>query len=258
MTLALTHSVPADINACELTYIERRPIDVALAEQQHLNYRKTLSELGVEVVNLSINKDFPDAVFVEDAAVVVDEMAIMTLPGAKSRRGELAAWETELAKYREITHLQPPATLDGGDVLRIGKRLFVGRSARTNDEGIRGLGQVLHPLGYHVVPVEIHDVLHLKTTCTALDDETVLVNPIWLDTRPLAEAGFQIVEVAHGENWAANVIPVNGRVLLGAGNPYTSEKLVRLGYAVEPVDIREFEKAEGSLSCLSIIFELQP
>ena len=255
MTRALTHSVSTKINDCQLTHIERRPIDVRRAEQQHLNYRRTLAELGVEVVHLEATVDNPDNVFIEDVAVVVEEIAVMANLGAETRRGEVASVERELSKYRKTAHIQAPATLDGGDVLQLGRHIFVGQSGRTNGAGLNALGRILRPYGYRVIPVELGPVLHLKTGCTSLNRETILVNREWVDTAPFVARGIRVVAVPRQEGWAANVIRVNEHVLVHKGNPVTAGKVEKHGYDVGVVDIGEFGKAEGSLTCLSILFE---
>ncbi len=254
MTIALTHSVSADMNDGELSFIDRTPIDVSRAGEQHQVYRTTLAELGAKVVNLDMNLAFPDSVFIEDVAVVLDELAIISLPGVESRRGELAPVEAVLATYRQTARIEAPATLDGGDVLVVGKRVFVGRSRRTNEAGVESLARILHPHGYQVIPVALKDALHLKTGCTSLDEEIVLVNPDWVDTAPFQAEGFRVLAVPKEESWAANILRIDGQVMVSDGNPATARIVAGLGYHVRFMNIRELAKAEGSLTCLSIIF----
>ena len=254
MIVALTHSVSAAMNDGELSFIEREPIDVSRAAQQHLVYRRTLAELGIEVVNLDVNLAYPDSVFIEDVAVILDELAIIGLPGVESRRGELAPVEPVIATYRQTARIELPATLDGGDVMAVGRRVFVGRSRRTNAAGVDSLARILRPHGYKVFPVALEEVLHLKTGCTNLDEETILVNPDWVDTAHFQAEGFRILAVPREESWAANILQIDGQVLVSAGNPVTADIVAGLGYKVRLMDIQEFAKAEGSLTCLSIIF----
>ena len=252
MLVALTHSVSPEINRCELSYVERRPIDVDRAAKQHEDYCNALRACGLRVVELSVNRSYPDATFVEDTAVVVDEMAVMARMGAASRRGEVAGIETVLAEYRQIARIRRPGTLEGGDVLRVGRKIFVGISPRTNAAGIKFLGEILKPFGYHITPVRLKGCLHLKSACTALDDDTLLVNPDWLDLEPFE--GFRIVPVPADEPWAANVLRVDGTILMHAGFSKTAGLIRSQGFRLETVDISELLKAEAGMTCSSIIF----
>jgi dimethylargininase len=250
--IALIRDVPRSIQSCELTFAERVPIDYERAVAQHRDYGERLQDLGVEVVRLPADEAFPDCCFVEDMAVVLDELAVLARPGAASRRGELPAVETALAAYRRTERIEAPATLDGGDVLQVGRRLFVGVGTRTNAEGVAALGRVSTPLGCEVLPVRVTGCLHLKSAVTALDDETLLANRAWLDTEPLR--AFRIVDVAPDEPAAANVLRVGGQIWAHPGFPRTLERLDRQGYAVTPVDVSEFLKAEAALTCKSLLF----
>jgi dimethylargininase len=252
-SIALTHVVPPNINECQLTHREREPIDLALATAQHDAYCTALRSLGLDVVQLDVNRNYPDGVFIEDTAVVVDELAVMARPGAESRRGEVPGIEATLAEYRDrIVRTEAPAILDGGDVLIVRKRVFVGQSTRTNRLGVAALRNVLAPLGYQVTPVTVRGALHLKSAVTAIDEATLLANPAGFDTAPFAN--FRIVTVAEGEPWAANALRVSGVVLLPDGFPRTAEKVAALGYRVQLLDIRELQKAEAGLTCSSLIF----
>ena len=253
MNTVLTRDVSPTLGRCELTFLDREPIDVGRAIGQHRAYGDALASLGLDVVHLPADPAFPDGCFVEDAAVVVDEVAVMTSPGAASRRGELPAVEAALARDRTIARIAPPARLDGGDVMVVGRRVFVGRSRRTDAAGVEGLASALHPYGYEVVPVPVNGALHLKTAVTPLDAGTLLVNPDWLDAAALA--GFDRVPVDPAEPFAANVLSVAGRVLAHSGFPRTLDLLDARGYALLPVDISEFLKAEAGVTCLSIVYE---
>ena len=250
--VALLRGVPSTLASCELTFQEREPIDLALAVGQHDAYAALLRSLGLEVVELPADPAFPDCCFVEDTAVVLDEVALVTRPGVASRRGEVAAVEAALARYRPIERTPKPATLEGGDVLRVGRRVFVGLSGRTNAEGIDRLAAVAEPLGYRVTPVAVTGCLHLKSAVTALDDARVLVNRAWLDPEPFR--GLELVDVAAEEPGAANVLTAGGQVIGHAGFPRTLDRLSARGYRVQPLDVSEFLKAEAALTCKSLLF----
>ncbi len=250
--IALMRGVPPTLARCELTFHEREPIDLDLALAQHAAYGALLRSLGLEVVELPADPALPDCCFVEDVAVVLDEVALLTMPGAPSRRPEIPAVEAALARYRPLERTALPATLEGGDVLRVGRTLFVGRSARTNEGGIARLAAVAEPLGYRVVPVTVTGCLHLKSAVTALDDERLLANPRWLDLSPFQGKG--IVPVDPDEPGAANVLRVGGLVIAHPGFPRTLDRIAGLGYAVSPLDVSEFVKAEAALTCKSLLF----
>jgi dimethylargininase len=250
--IALMRGVPPTLARCELTFRQREPFDLVRAVAQHAAYAALLRSLGLEVIELPADPALPDCCFVEDVAVVLDEVALLTMPGASSRRGETAAVEAALARFRSLERTRLPATLEGGDVLRVGRRLFVGRSPRTNEAGIARLAGVAEPLGYRVLPVTVTGCLHLKSAVTALDDERVLANPAWIDTGPFARLG--VVPVAPDEPGAANVLRVAGLVVAHPGYPRTLDRVAELGYAVRPLDISEFLKAEAALTCKSLLF----
>jgi dimethylargininase len=250
--VAITRAVPSSITRCQLTYLKREPIDLERAVAQHAAYAGLLRGLGLEVIELPADPDLPDSCFVEDVAVVLDELAVLAMPGAPSRRGEIPAVESALAHFRPLAHVRPPATLEGGDVLRVERTLFVGRSPRTNDTGIARLAALAEPLGYQVVPVAVTGCLHLKSAVTALDHERVLANRAWIDTAPFRR--FDVLEVAPEEPGAANVLRVQGLVIAHPGFPRTRERVVALGYDVHPLDISEFLKAEAALTCKSLLF----
>lgn len=227
-------------------------VDYTLALRQHEEYCRALEECGVAVERLTLNASYPNGCFVEDTAIVVDELAVMTAMVAASRRGEPAAIEKVLARYREIARVSSPATIDGGDVLRVGKQLFVGVSSRTNPQGVEALRSILRPFGYVVTAVEVRGGLHLKSACTALDEETLLINPRWVDVEPFAE--FRLLPVAEGEDEAANTLRVGETVFLQAGFPRTIEMVQGRYAGTRLLDISEFIKAEAGLTCLSLVF----
>jgi dimethylargininase len=253
MLIAITRAVSPAINQCEIGFIERQEIDLAKANQQHHQYEALLAELGANVVSLPAEPDYPDSVFVEDPAVVVDEVAVMTRMGAASRRGESESLARTLEIYRPLRWLREPATLEGGDVMRIGRTLYVGVSHRTNSAGIEQLTSELGPLGYSVVPVSVRGALHLKTACCSLGDGAILANRAWLDLDALSQ--FRIVDVAPGEGRAANVLMVGGSVIIPASFQRTAEILAGEGLRVRTLDVSELMKAEAGVTCSSLIFE---
>jgi dimethylargininase len=253
MLIAITRAVSPAINQCEIGFIDRQEIDLAKASEQHHRYEALLAELGAKVVSLPAEPDYPDSVFVEDPAVVLDEVAIMTRMGAASRRGESESLARALAAYRPLRWLREPATLEGGDAMRIGRTLYVGVSHRTNRLGLEQLTDELSPLGYSVVPVTVRGALHLKTACCYLGDGAILANRAWLDMEPLAQ--FRIVDVAPGEERAANVLTVGGSVIVPASFPGTAGILARAGLRVRTLDVSELMKAEAGVTCSSLLFE---
>ncbi len=255
MLVAITRAVSPEINRCELAFLPRLPIDVEKAVEQHRQYEACLSDLGVRVISLPAEPGFPDCMFVEDPAVVVDEVAVMTRMGAESRRREGERLAPVLGRFRPLRWLREPATLEGGDVLRMGRTLFVGQSARTNAAGIAQLAGLLEPLGYSVLPVEVSGCLHLKSACCALGDRTLLANRDWVNTE--AFTGFEIAGVSPEEPGAANVLTIGGTALVPAAYPATARVLEELGWPVRRLDISELMKAEAGLTCSSILFEAE-
>lgn len=250
-TTAIVRGVSPSLARCELTYLEREPIDLGRAVAQHAAYVDLLRSLGLDVVEIPADDALPDACFVEDAAVVLDEAALLTMPGAASRRGERSAVAAALGRFRRLESTELPATVEGGDVLRVGRRLFVGRSARTNEAGLARLRAFAEPLGYAVTPVDVTGCLHLKSAVTALDDGALLANTGWIDRSPLA--AFDVVEVAPEEPGAANVLRVDDAIVAHAGFPRTLDRLAARGLAPRLLDVSEFLKAEAALTCKSLL-----
>lgn len=253
MTIAITRIPAESIAKCELTYIERVQIDYTKALEQHEAYCAALEACGAEVIRMHPTDELPDSVFVEDTAIILDEVAIITPMGIASRRAEPLRNEAAVARYRPLAHITLPATIEGGDVFRLGKAIFVSLSTRTNEAGIEALKKLAEPLGYTVTTVALHDCLHLKSACTALDDRTILLNPAWVDTSALE--GFELVDVAVGEDNAGNVVRVNGHILASSQYPHTNAILEGRGYKVCPVDASEFTKAEAAMTCMSLIVD---
>jgi dimethylargininase len=250
--LALTHVPPPNMAEGLRTYVGRAAIDHALAGRQHEDYCRLLRDCGAEVIALDVNPGLPDCAFIEDTAVVLDEVAVLGSMGEAARRAEPAGVEPELRKYREVRRVEAPATLEGGDVLRVGRTLLVGLSRRTNAAGVGALAAVAVRHGYTVTAVPVRGCLHLKTACTALDERRLLVSPAWLEAGALRD--FKLVRVPKEEPWAANVLRVGGSVCVPAGHPRTADMLRGLGLDVRPIDLSEFAKAEGGVTCLSLLF----
>jgi dimethylargininase len=250
--IALTHVPSPNLDQAQRTYVGRVPIDLALAGRQHEAYCRLLRECGATVRTLDVNRELPDSVFIEDTAVVLDEVAVLASMGAPSRRAEPAGVEPELRKYRDVERIELPATLDGGDVLRVGRTLLVGLSSRTNAAGAEALQAATRLFGYEVVPVPVRQCLHLKSAVGALPDGRLLVNPHWLDVEALN--GFELVRVPAKEPDAANVMVVGTTVCLPAAHPRTADLVRLLGFDARMVDLSEFAKAEGCVTCLSLLF----
>ncbi len=254
MRLALTRQISPAIVHCELTHLERTPIDVDVARRQHEQYEQALRDLGCKVQRLPSGDDQPDSVFIEDTAVVLDEVAVIAQPGAASRRTELKEVENALQRHRMIQWIELPGTLDGGDVLRVGRRLFVGAGARTNAQGIAQLRAIVAPFGYTVHPVTIRDCLHLKSAATLVRGDMLLVNPQWLDLAPFGE--LKTLAIHPDEPFAANALRIGERVIHAEEFPRTREHLEREGIAVRPVPASELAKAEGGVTCCSLVFDV--
>jgi len=252
MLRAITRGISPCIANCELTYLDRQEIDAEEAVRQQQSYEQYLSSLGLEVVSLPVEPQLPDAVFVEDTAVVVDEVAIITTMGAVSRRPEVRSVSPALAKYRPLKFINGAGTLEGGDVMRVGRTLYVGVSTRTNLDGIAQLRSLLWPYDYQVKAAEVKGCLHFKTGCTYLGRDTILANRAWVDLSPLN--GFEVIDVPSSEPWAANALVIGDDVLVPASCPQTADLLAARGFSVRTINVSELEKAEAGLTCMSIVF----
>ena len=250
--IAITRDVSPSLAGCELSFVPRTDIDVDRAVAQHHAYREALETLGCRVVALAAQPEMPDAVFVEDVAIVLDEVAVSTRPGAPSRRGEGASVAEALAGYRPLLRIEAPGTLDGGDVLRVGRGIFVGQAARSNADGIAQLRALLAPFGYTVQGVATHGCLHLKSAATLVADDTLLVQPEWVDASVFA--GLRCIDVDPDEEHAANALRIGEGVIHPACFPRTRQRLADAGIRVVPVDISELQKAEGAVTCCSLVF----
>ncbi len=250
--IAVTREVADSIVHCELSHMTRQAIDIARARAQHAEYEAALRELGCRVLRAPAAPGHPDSVFIEDTAIVLPEIAVITRPGASSRRGEVAAVAETLAAYRRVVPMAAPGTVDGGDVLVAGRRVFVGRSARTNEAGVAMLQALLSPLGYDVVAVSVHGCLHLKSAATEVAEGVLLVQPRWVN--PAAFAGLETLEVDPAEPNAANALRIGPRVIYPTAFPRTRERLSAQGIDVRCVPADELAKAEGAVTCCSLVF----
>jgi dimethylargininase len=250
---AIVREVSSSINDCELSFHARQQIDVPKAIVQHRAYQDCLAELGLRIVSLPAEPGLPDAVFVEDPAVVVDEVAIISNMGASSRRPEISSLANALSRYRPLKFLAAPATLDGGDVMRIGRSLYVGLSQRTNRAGIDQLRSLLESNGYQVKPVGVSGCLHLKSACSYLGNNTVLVNRSWIDATALSS--FTLLDVPEHEPAAANALLLNDVVIIPSSFPKTLALLEGRGFRVRTIDVSELQKAEAGVTCTSLIFD---
>jgi len=252
MQIAITRAVSPSIVRCELTHLARQPIDVELAEAQHAEYETALAELGCAVRQLPVQPHLPDSVFVEDMALVFDEVAVILRSGASSRRPEAASVAEALAAYRELRTMQAPATMDGGDVLRIDRDVYIGVSGRSTLDGIRQVESLLAPFGYRVHPVEMTGCLHLKSAVTQVGERLLLVNPAWVDGGVFK--GMEWIEVAPEEPHAANALLLGAAVIYPAAHRVTRQRLEQRGVHLRLVDVSELMKAEGAVTCCSLVF----
>lgn len=244
--IAITREVPATIAAGLVTFQERQPVDLVRARQQHQQYRAALAAAGCEVIALPADDAYPDSVFVEDTAIVLGDLAVITRPGAESRRGETGAIAEALAKYRPLVHIEAPATIDGGDVLVLDDRIYVGQSTRTNEEAI---GQLRFLTRRDVIPVDVHGALHLKTAITRVSRNALLVNRAWVDVAPFA--GWTLIDAEE-----PNALLVNDVVIYPSAFPATAGDLRARGIDVRTVDADELAKLEGGVTCCALLVKM--
>ncbi len=251
MLLAITREVSRSIVDCELTHLARLPIDVERARKQHGQYESALKRLGVAVLSLPEQPTLADSVFVEDTALVTDEFAVILRPGAESRRPETESIERVLAPYRELFHIEAPARVDGGDILRVGKQVYMGMTTRSDTNAAEQLQDILKLFGYdlHIVPVT--GCLHLKSAITQVMNDTLLVNPAWVDKSLFGSVKF--IEVDASEPYAANALLIGESAIYPTSFPRTQERLERAGVGLVTVDADELAKAEGAVTCCSLV-----
>jgi len=253
MRIAITRELSPRFNECELTHIERTPIDMNIAHAQHREYVNALKKLGCHVDELPAEADLPDSVFVEDAAFILPEAAVITRPGADSRKPETESIIRALSPYKQLIHVHEPATIDGGDVLVIGKNIFVGLSTRSTQDAVDQLNELLSGYGYIVTGVQLHDCLHLKSAVTRVNDKTLLINKKWVDTHHFDE--YELIEIEPSEPYAANCLPVGDSIIYPTSFPKTCAKLEERGFKIVSVEVDELAKAEGAVTCCSLVFD---
>jgi dimethylargininase len=247
---AIVRTVPGSYDRCVTT--QAAGIDVALARRQHAAYCSALEQAGVKLVVLEADDRLPDCCFVEDTVIVVDELAIITRPGAPSRREEVKAVEKAISEFKNIRRILPPGTIDGGDVLQIGMRIFIGLSARTTPDAVEQVHGMVSPLGYEVIPVPVHDTLHLKSAVTALNDSCLVMAAGYFDERLFAD--FRQLTLPMEETYAANCLCVNDTVIIPSGFPVAKAMIEAEGFSLKELDNSEFRKGDGALTCLSVLF----
>ena len=254
MAIALIRTVPDSIVRCELTHLEREPIDLDRAREQHDAYERALASLGLTILSLPEAYDLPDSVFVEDTAVILDEVAVLTRPGAESRRAELTSVEPALSEFRALLRIESPATLDGGDVLVLDREILVGLTTRTSDEGIAQLRRCVDGFGYGVRPASVDGCLHLKSAVTRVGPRDLLINPEWVDPNHFPD--WRLIESDPGEPFGANALWWDGApdvVVHAAEHPRTRARLEAAGIRVCAVPAGELAKAEGGVTCGALL-----
>ncbi len=254
MFLAITREVSRSIINCELTHLARTPIDVERARQQHAQYESALKHLGAAVLSLPEQPDLPDSVFVEDTALVFDEFAVILRPGAASRRPETESIRRVLAPYRQLYEIEAPARVDGGDLLRVGRHVYMGVSTRSDMNAAEQLQEILKPFGYDLSVVPVTGCLHLKSAVTQVSDDTLLVNPAWVDKSRFG--GVNFIEVDASEPYAANAVLLGGSIIYPASFPKTQRRIEAAGIQAVTVEADELAKAEGAVTCCSLILQV--
>jgi dimethylargininase len=255
MLVAITRAVSPALLSCELSFIPRQPIDLAIACEQHRAYEQLLEKLGARVISLPAEPELPDSMFVEDPAIALDEFAVIFPLGTESRRPEAASLADALSRFRTLGWVTLPGTLEGGDILRIGRKLYVGLSRRSNSEGLRQLAALVGAYGYEVIPLNVTGCLHLKSAVTHLGGGTLLANPAWFDASAFSH--YKWIEVDPGEPHAANALALGGTIIFPATFARTRARIEAAGFHVTTLDISELQKAESGLTCSSLIFEAE-
>jgi dimethylargininase len=248
---AVTRGIPDTFSDAVVEVAPPEPIRTDVARRQHLAYVKALQSLGLVVTVLPAEDRFPDCCFVEDCAVYADGIALITRPGTRSRRGEEISIADALRPHARLQWMAAPATLEGGDCLLMGRRWYVGRSERSNAAGACRLREVFGPLGFEVVEVPVGGLLHLKCVCSCLGDGVLLLADGAVP--PDAFPDVRVIRVPADEAYAANCVAVNGTVLMPAGFPAARRAIEAEGLRVQELDVSEIRKADGSLTCLSLL-----
>ncbi len=253
MLTAITRKVSSSLANCELSFIERKPIDMEKARAQHRAYESILEKLGAKVISLPEERDLADSMFVEDPAIVLDETAIICTLGTDARRKEAPSLAAALEPFRKFAYVKLPGMLEGGDVLRVGKKIFVGLTRRSNAEGIRQLAVITEHYGYDLTAVPVTGCLHLKSAVTYLGRNTLLGNREWFHAKRLE--GFDWVDVDPAEAHAGNALALGESIIFPASFPKTRARIEAKGFHVESLDISELQKAESGLTCSSLLFD---
>ncbi len=252
MIIAITRAVSRSIVNCELTHLTRIPIDVERARHQHAQYESALKSLGLAVLSLPEEPSLPDSVFVEDTALVLDECAIVLQPGADSRKPETESIAGILKHYRQLFYIEAPARIDGGDILCVGKIIYVGLSTRSDTNAIEQMQDILRPFGYVVHAVAFRDCLHLKSAVTQITEDTLLINPVWIDKNNFT--GMKFIEIDPSEPYAANAVMLGKTLIYPSVFVSTRRRLEAAGLHLVVVEADELAKAEGAVTCCSLIF----
>jgi len=247
---AVVRPVPDSYDRCARTNVEK--IHVALAKRQHAEYCAALQKLGLRLIWVKSDNTLPDSCFVEDTALVFGEKAVICNVGIRSRVKEGVEVAKVLEGLKETHYIKPPATIDGGDVLKIEDRVFVGLSPRTNLQAVKQLRNILEDSNLEIVPVEVHNVVHLKSAITYLGNNCVILSNKHFDTGILRD--LKKVVVPSGEGYAANCLDINETILMASGHPRTKKLIEEEGFFVEELDVSEFRKGDGALTCLSIVW----
>ncbi len=253
MVIAITREVSSRFNECEITHIDRTPIDLDIARRQHQEYIHALAQIGCEVIELPEQRDLPDSVFVEDTAFILPEVAVITRPGADSRKPETESIVQALSSHRPLVHVTAPATVDGGDVLVLEKNIYIGMSTRSTMEAVTQLQGLLDNYGYKVTGVELTDCLHLKTAVTRMNNKTLLVNKNWVDAGHFS--GYELIDIDPSEPFGANCLTVKDVIIYPTSFPKTQKKIEQKGFKVINVNLDELAKAEGAVTCCSLIIK---
>ena len=253
MLTAITREVSSSLLNCQVSFIPRQPIDLAKARAQQHAYQELLRKLGARVISLPEEPTLPDSMFVEDPAIVLDEVAVICPLGTETRREEAASLAAALEKYRKLAYVKLPGLLEGGDVLRVEKKIFVGITRRSNPEGIRQLAVIVSQFGYDLTAVPVSGCLHLKSAVTYLGRNTLLGNRVWFHWERLP--GFEWIDVDPAEPHAANALAIADSVIFPTSFPRTRERIEAKGFRVIPIEIGELQKAESGLTCSSLLFD---
>jgi len=253
MLTAITRKVSSSLANCELSFIERKPIELEKARAQHHAYEDLLEKLGAKVISLPEERDLPDSMFVEDPAIVLDEVAIICPLGTETRRKEAPSLAAAIEPFRKLTYVKLPGMLEGGDVLRVGKKVFVGITERSNPEGIRQLAVIAEHYGYDLTAVPVTGCLHLKSAVTYLGRNTLLGNRAWFQWNRFED--FEWVDVDPAEPHAGNALAIGESIVFPGSYPKTRARIEAKGFHVESLDISELQKAESGLTCSSLLFD---